>query len=187
MNSTFAGPNTDAGAGARHPDATNRTRPAAGRNNMGPVMRAAGNGIELVPMNFSLAPSRPRGGPVFNFRSEGRLSTKQSVPHPHKRIFRIHWQETSEGQASLRAERIADHSDCGHLARGQRRSAAGVYDDDDRTRPRCRTVPQPPSRRAPPGGVGASIYLTKPKSEIEILRPLPMGALVVETARQASD
>lgn len=55
-------------------------------NDMGPVMRAAGNGIELVPMNFSFAPSRPRGGPVFNFRSEGRLSTKAigaSSPQAH--------------------------------------------------------------------------------------------------------
>ena len=109
-------------------------------NDMGLVMRAAGNGIELVPMNFSFAPSRPRGGPVFNFRSEGRLSTKAiGASSPQARIFRIHWQETSEGQASLRAERIADHSDCGHLARGQRRSAAGVYDA---------------GRRAPPGGLG---------------------------------
>jgi putative SOS response-associated peptidase YedK len=40
-------------------------------NDMGPVMRAAGNLIELVQMNFSFPPSG-RGGPVFNFRSEGR-------------------------------------------------------------------------------------------------------------------
>lgn len=41
-------------------------------NDMGPVMRAAGDMIELVQMNFSFPPSGPRGGPVFNFRSEGR-------------------------------------------------------------------------------------------------------------------
>jgi putative SOS response-associated peptidase YedK len=34
-------------------------------------MRASGNVIELVPMNFSFPPSG-RGGPVFNFKSEGR-------------------------------------------------------------------------------------------------------------------
>jgi hypothetical protein len=39
-------------------------------NDTGPVMRAAGNGIELVPMNFSFRPAGPRGGPVFNFRSD---------------------------------------------------------------------------------------------------------------------
>lgn len=41
-------------------------------NEMAPVMRAAGNGVELVSMNFSFAPNGPKGGPVFNFRSEGR-------------------------------------------------------------------------------------------------------------------
>lgn len=41
-------------------------------NGRGPVMRASGNGIELVPMNFSFPPSGPRGGLVFNFRTEGR-------------------------------------------------------------------------------------------------------------------
>jgi hypothetical protein len=39
---------------------------------IGPVMRSAGNEIELVPMTFSFPPGRPRGAPVFNFRSEGR-------------------------------------------------------------------------------------------------------------------
>jgi hypothetical protein len=47
-------------------------------NDMGPVMRAAGNGIELVSMNFSFLPSGPRGGPVFNFRSDGRRFDKSN-------------------------------------------------------------------------------------------------------------
>lgn len=41
-------------------------------NDMGPVMRAAGNVVELVPMSFGFPRSGPRGGPVFNFKSEGR-------------------------------------------------------------------------------------------------------------------
>ena len=40
-------------------------------NDLGPVMRASGNVIELAPMNFSFPPAG-RGGPVFNFKSEGR-------------------------------------------------------------------------------------------------------------------
>ena len=31
-------------------------------NDMAPVMCAAGNGVELVPMNFSFAPSGAKGG-----------------------------------------------------------------------------------------------------------------------------
>jgi len=40
-------------------------------NDIAPVMRAAGNVVELAPMKFSFPPSG-RGGPVFNFKSEGR-------------------------------------------------------------------------------------------------------------------
>jgi putative SOS response-associated peptidase YedK len=42
------------------------------------VIRPAGNVIELAPMNFSFPPSGPRGGPVFNFRSEGRRFDKSN-------------------------------------------------------------------------------------------------------------
>ena len=38
----------------------------------GPVLRAAGNGVELVPMRFGFPPPRPKAPPVFNFKSDGR-------------------------------------------------------------------------------------------------------------------
>lgn len=38
----------------------------------GPVMRQAGEQVELVSMRFGFPPVRPKAGPVFNFRSEGR-------------------------------------------------------------------------------------------------------------------
>jgi putative SOS response-associated peptidase YedK len=41
-------------------------------NDTGPVMLAAGDKIELVPMAFAFPPARHGGAPVFNFRSEGR-------------------------------------------------------------------------------------------------------------------
>ncbi len=47
-------------------------------NDMGPVVRVAGNGVELVAMNFSFPPSGPRGGPIFNFKSEGRSFAKSN-------------------------------------------------------------------------------------------------------------
>src|SRR5262249_49599788 len=36
------------------------------------VVRAAGNGIELVQMRFGFPPPRPKASPVFNFKSDGR-------------------------------------------------------------------------------------------------------------------
>jgi putative SOS response-associated peptidase YedK len=47
-------------------------------NELGPVMRSVGGEIELVPMSFSFPPGRPRGAPVFNFRSEGRHSANST-------------------------------------------------------------------------------------------------------------
>jgi putative SOS response-associated peptidase YedK len=47
-------------------------------NDQGPVMRAAGNVVELCSMNFSFPPARPGGKPVFNFRSEGRSFAKSN-------------------------------------------------------------------------------------------------------------
>jgi hypothetical protein len=37
---------------------------------IGPVMRASGNVIELAPMTFGFPPPKPKASPVFNFRSE---------------------------------------------------------------------------------------------------------------------
>jgi putative SOS response-associated peptidase YedK len=37
-----------------------------------PVMRQAGKVVELAPMRFGLSPARPKGKPIFNYRSEGR-------------------------------------------------------------------------------------------------------------------
>jgi hypothetical protein len=45
-------------------------------NDLAPVMRAAGSGIELAQMRFGFPPSNPRFGPIFNFRSEGRRFDK---------------------------------------------------------------------------------------------------------------
>jgi hypothetical protein len=42
-------------------------------NDIGPVMQASGNAIELVPMRFGFPLPRPRAAPVSNFRSEAPL------------------------------------------------------------------------------------------------------------------
>jgi putative SOS response-associated peptidase YedK len=45
---------------------------------LGPVIRAAGNGVELVQMRFGFPPPRPRASPVFNFKSDGRHFDKSN-------------------------------------------------------------------------------------------------------------
>jgi putative SOS response-associated peptidase YedK len=52
-----------------------RDLPQAGSvrvRDVGPVIRAAGNGVELAQMRWSFPPPQAGGKPVFNFRSEGR-------------------------------------------------------------------------------------------------------------------
>lgn len=39
---------------------------------IGPVLRAAGNGVEIVAMRFGWPSPRPKAAPVFNFKSDGR-------------------------------------------------------------------------------------------------------------------
>lgn len=61
-------------------------------NDMAPVMRAAGNSVELVSMNFSFPPSGPKGGPVFNFRSEGRsFANSNRCLIPASGFFEFMW------------------------------------------------------------------------------------------------
>jgi putative SOS response-associated peptidase YedK len=45
---------------------------------LAPVMRAAGEEIELAPMTFGFPPATPRGGPIFNSRSERRSFAKST-------------------------------------------------------------------------------------------------------------
>lgn len=41
-------------------------------NDIGAAVRVEDGGPKLFPMRWSFPPSGPKGGPVFNFRSEGR-------------------------------------------------------------------------------------------------------------------
>ena len=41
-------------------------------NDLAPVIRSAGNGVELAMLKWGFRSKRPGGPPVFNFRSEGR-------------------------------------------------------------------------------------------------------------------
>lgn len=154
-------------------------------NDMGPVMRAAGNVIELVPMNFSFPPSR-RGGPVFNFRSEGRHFDKSNRSLiPASAFFEF------TGKKYPKAKHRFTLNGAPFLA------IAGIWREGQGTAPPAFTMlttsPGPDvepyhSRQIVvlrPEDWAAWIYLTKP--EKELLRPLREGSLAVETVRKRSD
>jgi putative SOS response-associated peptidase YedK len=155
-------------------------------NDIGPVMRAAGEAIELIPMNFSLPPSGPRGGPIFNFRSEGRRfdqSNRCLVPASAFFEFTGKKYPKAKHRFSLKGELFM--------------AIAGIWRDGAGNRPPsfAMLTTQPGPDVIPyhdrqvvallPRDWASWIYLTKP--EAELLRPLPAGSLAVETVRPASD
>jgi putative SOS response-associated peptidase YedK len=153
-------------------------------NDSGPVMRAAGNVIGLVPMNFSFPPTG-RGGPVFNFRSEGRKFVNSNrCLIPASAFFEF------TGKKYPKAKHRFTLNGASFLA------IAGLWREGKAGAPAftmLTTSPGPDvepyhSRQVVvlrPEDWGAWIYLTKP--EKKLLHPLPEGSLSVETVREGSD
>lgn len=155
-------------------------------NDMAPVMRAAGNGIELAQMNFSFPPGRPKGGPVFNFRSEGRDFAKSlRCLIPASGFFEF------TGKKYPKAKHRFTLNDAPFMA------IAGIWrEGSDGAEPAFAMLTTDPGADvAPyhdrqivvlrPSDWAHWIYLTK--TEAELLRPLPEGSLAVETVREGSD
>ena len=155
-------------------------------NDTGPVMRAAGNGIELVQMNFGFPPAGPRGGPVFNFRSEGRHFDKSNrCLIPASAFFEF------TGKKYPTAKHRFTLANAPFLA------IAGIWRDGAAGGPPAFTMlttdpgpdVEPYHNRQivvlRPEDWASWIYLSRP--EPELLRPLPAGSLGVETVRPGSD
>lgn len=101
-------------------------------------------------MNFSFPPSG-RGGPVFNFKSEGRRFDKSNrCLISASAFFEFTGKKYPKAKQSLHAERRALPRDCRNLAGRKGRRPARVYDADDIARTRCGAA----NRGASPGGLG---------------------------------
>ncbi|MGD9922624.1 MAG: SOS response-associated peptidase [Variibacter sp.] len=154
-------------------------------NDRGPVMRVAGDVIELVAMNFSLPPSG-RGGPVFNFRSEGRhFANSNRCIIPASAFFEFTGTKypKSKHRFTLKGSPIT--------------AIAGIWRDGQGNHPpsfaMLTTQPGPDvepihNRQVVvlrPQHWSAWLHLTKPEGEL--LRPLVAGSLDVETVRRGKD
>jgi putative SOS response-associated peptidase YedK len=155
-------------------------------NDMGPVMRAAGDMIELVQMNFSFPPSGPRGGPVFNFRSEGRdFADSKRCLIPASGFYEFtgkKYPKTKHRFSLIGAPFMA---------------IAGLWREAQGNHPASFTMltTSPGPDVAPyhdrqvvvlqPDNWAAWLRLTKPQGEL--LKPLPEGSLIAETVRQGVD
>jgi putative SOS response-associated peptidase YedK len=155
-------------------------------NDIGPVMRASGNGIELAQMPGSGSrPQNPARLPFVNFRSEGRNFAKSNrCLIPASAFFEF------TGKKYPRAMHRFTLRDASFMA------IAGIWregQDGQSAFTMLTTEPGPDvspyhNRQVValrPTDWAAWIYLTRP--ETELLRPLPAGSLKAETVRQGSD
>jgi putative SOS response-associated peptidase YedK len=151
-------------------------------NDIGPVMRAAGNVIELVPMRFGFPPTG-RGGPVFNFRSEGRSFAKSNrclIPGSAFYEFTGTKYPKTKHRFSLKGAPFMAVAGLWREGQGEEPSAFTMLT----TSPGPDVAPIHDRQIAvlPPQDWAAWISLSKP--ECGLLRPLPEGSLSVQTVRQ---
>lgn len=148
---------------------------------MGPVLRAAGNGVEIVSMRFGWPPPRPKAAPVFNFKSDGRhfdnskrcliiLSgffefTGTKSPKTKHRF-------SLKGSPIMAVAGLWSEDDAGALSFTMLTTEPGPDIAPYHDRQVCVILPEDWAHW---------LFLTKP--EAELLKPLPAGTLDVVTVR----
>jgi putative SOS response-associated peptidase YedK len=154
-------------------------------NDLGPVMRIVEGKTELVPMSFSFPPGRPRGAPIFNFRSEGRHfanSARCIVPASAFFEFTGTRYPKAKHRFALRGSPITAIAAIFRPAEGNQPPSFAMLT----TAPGPDVAPYHNRQVVVlrPEDWAAWLYLTK--TEAELLRPLPEGALDVMTVREAA-
>jgi putative SOS response-associated peptidase YedK len=154
-------------------------------NDLGPVMHSVGGEIELVPMSFSFPPGRPRGAPVFNFRSEGRHfanSARCIVPASAFFEFTGTRYPKAKHRFALRGLPITAIAAISRPSQGNQPPSFAMLT----TTPGPDVAPYHNRQVVVlrPEDWAAWLFLTK--TEDELLRPLPEGALDVMMVREAA-
>lgn len=152
---------------------------------IGPVLVVSGNGVELKPMTFGWPPPRPKAGPVFNFKSDGRdFAASQRCVIILSGFFEF------VGTKYPKAKYRFALRDCEVMG------IAGLWseaEDDKLSFTMLTTAPGPDiepyhDRQVcvlRPEEWAAWLFLTRPQEEL--LRPMPAGTLVVTLVRKGSD
>ena len=154
-------------------------------NDLAPVMRIAGDDVELASMRFGFPPAGPKGGPVFNFRSEGRrFAESKRCLIPASAFFEF------TGKKYPKAKHRFTLNDAPFVA------IAGLWRDGKGNQPPAFTMltTEPGPDIVPyhnrqvvvvrPSDWIAWLRLTRP--EEQLLVHLPQGSFSVETVRSES-
>ena len=151
----------------------------------GPVIRAAGNGVEVLAMRFGWPPPRPKAGPVFNFKSD-----KRSFADSRRCVIVLSGFFEFTGTKYPKAKHRFS------LKSSPLMGIAGLWSEDDSdvlSFTMLTTAPGPDiepyhDRQVcvlAPEEWAAWLFLTRPQGEL--LRPLPKGTLEVTLMRKGSD
>ena len=148
-----------------------------------PVMRVAGEAVELTQMRFGFPPASPKSGPVFNFRLESRsFINSNRCLIPASAFFEF------TGTKYPKAKHRFTLNDAPFLA------IAGLWREGQgnqlatftmlTTRPGPDVLPYHNRQIVvlTPEEWTAWLWLTK--SQEKLLQPLPAGSLAVETVRR---
>ncbi len=152
-----------------------------------PVMRStADDAVELAPMKFGFPSTRPKGGPVFNFRSEGRhFANSLRCLIPASAFFEF------TGAKYPKAKHRFTLTGASFMA------IAGIWRPGEGNQPPsfAMLTTEPGPDVAPihnrqivvlrPEDWRAWLQLLRP--EAELLRALPLEALTVEVVRRSSE
>ena len=157
-------------------------------NQMGPVMRATANDreVELERMNFGLPSNRPEGGPVFNFRSEGRdFSNTHRCLVPASAFFEFTGTKypKTKHRFTLNGAPFLAVAGIWREAQGNHPASFAMLTTDPG--PDVKPIHDRQIVVLRPEDWAAWLWLTKP--EAELLRPLEQVSLSVETVRKGAD
>ena len=152
---------------------------------MGPVLRAAGNGVEIVSMRFGWPPPRPKAAPVFNFKSDGRHfdNSKRCLvilsgffEFVGTKYPKAKYRFALKDSAVMAIAGLWSEAEDGALSFTMLTTAPGPDIEPYHDRQVC---------VIPPADWAAWLFLTKPQDEL--LKPLPAGSLEVTLVREGSD
>jgi putative SOS response-associated peptidase YedK len=152
---------------------------------VGPVLRVAGNGVELVLMRFGWPPPRPKAGPVFNFKSDKRsfANSRRCVivlsgffEFTGTKYPKAKHRFSLKGSPVMGIAGLWSEDDDGALSFTMLTTAPGPDIKPYHDRQVCVLAPEDWAHW---------LFLSKPQDDL--LKPLPAGTLDVKTVRKGSD
>lgn len=151
-----------------------------------PVMRRAGDDVELAPMRFGFPPQNPKGGPVFNFKSEGRsFANSGRCLIPASAFFEFTGAKYPKAKHRFTMIGEPVFAIAGLWTPGVGNQPAAFTMLTTSPGPDVAPIHSRQIITLPPSSWRTWLDLTVP--EAEILAPLPARSLAVETVRPGSD